>query len=143
MRLAGIIAVAVLGVTLAAAQQPAAPPQTYQPKSASDKARSEAEFGALAYMRTVAAAEKAYYRKHNQYAPSLAALVGSLSFTRRMANPKRGDYTVAYKPSKNGYSLSLTPQQFDTEHRSFYMDESGEFRADDSKRATAASPLLK
>ncbi len=132
-----ITALILLLATLPAAQQ-----SPYQSKSAADKAHSEAEFGALAYMRTVVAAEKAYYRKHNQYAPSLAALVGSQSFTRRMSNPNRGDYTVAYKPNKDGYALTLTPQQFDAAHRSFYVDESGEFRAEDGKRATASSPKL-
>jgi len=127
---------------------PAAPSAgpAYQPKSQADKAHSESEFSALAYMRTAMTAEKLYYRKHNKYADSLSTLVGSGSFTRRMVNPNRGDYTVSYRarPAGAGYSLVLTPKQPDPDHRSFYVDQTGEFRVDDEgKPATEKSPLLK
>ena len=47
-----------------------------------------------------------------------------------------------FKATKNGYILTLTPEQFDAAHRSFYVDESGKFRADDSKRASTSSAPL-
>jgi hypothetical protein len=45
----------------------------YQPKFAGDPARSDAEAGALGYMRVVTRAQKDYYKKHNEYAPTLYA----------------------------------------------------------------------
>ncbi len=126
---------------LGAQTLPEAP--AYQPKFAGDKARSEAEFSALAYMRTVVAAEKNYHKKHNRYADSLHELVGSGSFTRRMVSPERGDYSVSYRSTAEGYALALTPRQFDAAHRAFYVDQSGGFRVQDSDRATASSPPLK
>jgi hypothetical protein len=122
---------------------PQTAPGVYRAKSASDKAHSEAEFSALAYMRTAVAAQKTYYRKHKTYADSLAALAGSGSFTRRMAKPDRGDYLVHYKGKAQGYSLTLTPRHFDDLHRSFYVDQSGEFRVEEGKPATASSPPLR
>jgi hypothetical protein len=117
---------------------------TYQPKSASDKARSDTEFAALAYMRTTAVAEKLYHRKHNKYTDSLQSLVGSGSFTKRMANPNRGDYTVTYRPTKpDGYALVITPKQFEVTRRSFYIDETGGFRVEEDKQATEKSAPLK
>jgi hypothetical protein len=124
-------------------QAPAGEPtSSYQPKSAHDKAHSDAEFAALAYMHTVVSSDKTYYRHRGRYAPSLQALVGTGSFTRRMANPQRGDYTVTYRARSEGFALILAPKQFDDGHRSFYVDESGEFRADPSAAATEASPRL-
>src|SRR3974377_1798253 len=75
-------------------QPPAAQP--YQPKSASDKAHSDPEYLALAYMRTVAGAQKLYFRKNNRYAGTLTDLISYGGFTRRMASPRRGDYQVTY-----------------------------------------------
>jgi hypothetical protein len=116
----------------------------YQPKSASDKARSDTEFAALAYMRTAAVAEKLYHRKHNKYTDSLQSLVGSGSFTKRMANPNRGDYTVSYRQTKpDGYALVMTPKQYDPARRSFYIDETGGFRVEEDKSATEKSMPLK
>ena len=139
--------ITLLAVALAInASAQTATPQTswgnYQHKSAGDKANSDAEFSALAYMRTVVAAAKIYHRKHNAYPASLAALVGSGSFTRRMAKTDRGDYTVLYKARPQGYSLALTPRHFDPAHRSFYVDESGQFRAQEGTLATTSSPSL-
>jgi hypothetical protein len=138
--LAIMLAWAVFAAAQAAPEQPSAPP--YQPKSAKDKAHSESEYTTLAYMRTAAVAEKLYYRKHNQYAATLATLVGTGSFTRRMANPDRGDYTVNLRAKTDGFALCLVPRQFDAEHRSFFIDETGQFRVDDAKRATESSPPL-
>jgi hypothetical protein len=137
-----LMALALTGA-LAAFQDASAPSgATYQPKFAGDRAHSNAEAGALGYMRTVVSAQKVYKKKHNSYATSLAALVGSGSFTRRMVDTKRGDYTVSFRPRTEGYVLTMTPHQFDAEHRSFYVDESGVFRGEDGAPATASSPML-
>jgi hypothetical protein len=128
--------------TPATQQAPSSAP-AYQPKFAGDKAHSNAEAGALGYMRTVVSAQKAYKAKHGKYAVSLPALVGSGSFTRRMQLTDRGDYTVAFHSKPEGYSLTLTPKQFAPEHRAFYVDETGVFRAEDDKPTTQSSPVLK
>jgi len=137
-----VLVLALIAAPFALAARQSEAPGAYQPKFAGDKARSEAEFSALGFMRTVVSAEKAYHRKHNAYAGSLAALVGSVSFTRRMANPDRGDYHVAYKAKPDGYALLLIPRQFDAAHRSFYVDESGEFHGEQNRPATPDSPPL-
>lgn len=124
------------------AQTPTGAP-AYRPKFAGDKAHSDAEAAALGYMHTLVAAEKAHKSRHGAYAKSLAALVGSGSFTRRMEHTDRGDYTVTFRPKPQGYSVSLNPKQFDPEHRAFYVDETGVFRVEDDKPATASSPVLK
>jgi hypothetical protein len=115
--------------------------QEYQPKFKGDPAKSDAEAQALGFMRTVVAAEKNYKNKNKTYAPSLMALVGQGSFTRRMADSKkRGDYTVTYKMEKEGYHLTLTPNTIDGSHRAFYVDESGKIKAEEDKPATESSP---
>ncbi len=117
--------------------------QEYQPKFQGDPARSESEAKALGFMRTVANAQWNYKKKNNRYATSLAALVGSGSFTKRMAaTTKREDYTVHFKSEKDGYILTLTPEAIDATHRSFYLDESGKIRASDDGLATAESPSV-
>ncbi len=144
MRLAALVTL-LLMLALAATAQTApapAPAATYQPKFRGDKAHSDAEFTALAYMRTVLTAEKLYYKKHGKYAESLQSLVGHGSFTKRMTSNDRGDYVVAYRPQTDGYALTLTPKQFDGDHRAFYVDQSGAFRAETDKHATLASPPL-
>jgi hypothetical protein len=115
--------------------------QEYQPKFKGDQAKSDAEAQALGFMRTVVSAEKNYKTKNKTYAPSLMALVGQGSFTRRMADSKkRGDYTVAYKMEKEGYHLTMTPTTIDATHRAFYVDESGKIKAEEDKPATESSP---
>src|SRR5512146_1493427 len=109
--------------TLAVAQIAGAP--EYKPKFRGDPAHSEAEAAALGYMRTVAVAERQYYKKHNAYTTSLAGLVGHGSFTRRMVAAERGDYTVTFHSTGKAYSLALVPRQFDPAHRAFYIDETG------------------
>lgn len=148
MRIAAAVVAIGLALSVAAfgQQEPATAPgseSTYQPKFAGDKAHSNAEAAALGYMRTVVSAEKLYKKKHGNYTTSLSALVGNGSFTKRMAQTDRGDYTVSMKPKGQGYSLALTPKQFDAEHRAFYVDETGSFRAEDGKPATPSSPVLK
>src|SRR6266481_3781496 len=115
----------------------------YQPKFKGDPAKSDSEAAALGYMRTVLRAQKAYYKKNNKYAASLADLVHTGSFTKRMVNPERGDYSVGFKPNKDGFDLTLTPKQLDAEHRSFYADEDGIIHGDDQGPANEKSPVVK
>jgi hypothetical protein len=148
--------------TVAVAQETGAPPETpapppgapstatqgnqpaYQPKFAGDPARSDAEAGALGYMRVVTRAQKEYYKKHNEYAPTLAALVNSGSFTKRMAaTTERGEYHVGFKGKKDGYVLIMTPKDMDAQHRSFYAEEDGVIHAEEEKPAGPESPKVK
>lgn len=133
---------ALLWASLLSAAQTAAP-GTYQPKFPGDPARSESEAGALGYMRTVLRAQKEYNKKNGHYATTLAALVHTGSFTRRMVNPDRGDYTVSFRSHKDGFQLALTPKQLDAQHRSFYAEEDGVIHADEEKAATEDSPKVK
>jgi hypothetical protein len=127
-----------------AAQAPAAAQGSYQPKFPGDPARSDAEAGALGYMRVVIRAQKLYQKKHDEYATSLKDLVNTGSFTRRMAaTTERGDYTVGFKGKKDSYVLTMTPKNVDAEHRSFYADEDGVIHADETKAADASSPKVK
>ena len=130
--------------TETAAQAPAAAQGSYQPKFPGDPARSDAEAGALGYMRVVVRAQKLYQKKHDQYATSLKDLVNTGSFTRRMAaTSERGDYTVGFKGKKDSYVLTMTPKNVDAEHRSFYADEDGVIHGDETKAADASSPKVK
>lgn len=132
-----LIALAVL--PLAAAQT------AYQPKFPGDPARSDSEAATLGYMRTVLRAQREYKKKNGHYATSLAALVHTGSFTRRMAKTDRGDYTVSFKSHKEGegFELALTPKQLDAQHRSFYATEDGIIHGDEEKAATEESPPVK
>ena len=155
---AGILAVSMMGAGLGMAQAPAsgqttgptaaqtaAPPSaTYQPKFAGDPARSESEAQALGYMRVVLRAEHEYKKRHNKFADSLQALAGTGSFTKRMAHSTdRGDYTASFLAHKDGFVLTLTPKQMDSEHRSFYAEDDGAIHADDQKPADLDSPKVK
>jgi hypothetical protein len=155
---AGILAVAVMGVELGMAQAPASPPTSgqttaptavpppapYQPKFAGDPARSESEAQALGYMRTLLRAQHEYKKRHNKFADSLEALAGTGSFTKRMAHStERGDYTASFLAHKDGFVLTMTPKQMDTEHRSFYAEDDGAIHADDQKPADLDSPKVK
>jgi len=134
-----VAAILLLSCMAAKAQTP------YQPKFKGDPAKSDSEAAALGYMRTVLRAQKVYYKKNNKYAASLSDLVHTGSFTKRMVNPDRGDYSVGFKANKNkdGFDLTLTPKQLDAEHRSFYSDEDGQIHADDQAPATDKSPIVK
>ena|SRR5437588_4114739 len=120
---------------------------TYQPKFRGDPARSDSEAAALGYMRTVLRAQKLYKRKNNKYAASLADLVHTGSFTKRMANPNRGDYSVSFhtrkQRDKDGFELTLTPKQVDAEHRSFYANEDGVIHGQEQGPASEKSPVVK
>jgi hypothetical protein len=115
----------------------------YQPKFKGDPAKSDSEAAALGYMRTVLRAQKLYKKKNDKFAASLADLVHTGSFTKRMVNPERGDYSVGFKPNKDGFDLALTPKQLDAEHRSFYADEDGIIHGDDQGPANEKSPVVK
>jgi hypothetical protein len=131
----------ILGGSLAQAQAPAT---TYQPKFPGDPAKSESEAQALAYMRTLLRAQHQYKKRHDKYAESLTALAGTGTFTRRMAHStERGDYTVSFRPHKDGFILTMTPKQMDAEHRSFYAEEDGVIHGDDQKAADASSPKVR
>jgi len=105
-------------------------------------ARSQDETVSLGYLRTVAYAQRQYKKKYGEYATSLATLVHSGSFTKRMATTDRGTYTVEFHGKPEAYWLALVPKQFDSEHRAFYTDETGKIRVEEDKPATVASPLL-
>ncbi len=139
-----VLAPAQTELTAPAAQTEPAPPPPYQPKFPGDPARSEAEAGALGYMRVVLRAQREYKKKHDHFAESLNALVGTGSFTRRMAKTtKRGDYTVGFRSKKDGFVLVMTPKQLDAQHRSFYAEEDGVIHADEEKAADENSPKVK
>jgi hypothetical protein len=106
-------------------------------------ARSRDETVSLGYMRTVIYAQKDYKKKYGKYAASLADLVHSGSFTKRMTTTDRGAYTVHFRGKPEAYSLGLTPKQFDAEHRAFFVDETGKIRVEENQPATAESPVLK
>ena len=114
---------------------------TYTPKYKGDPAQSDSEFAALAYMRVVIRAEKAFNKQYGHYALTLAELVHSGTFTKRMVNPNRGDYTVGYKGKKDSYILTMMPKVLDATHRSFYAEDDGKIHADDSKPADKDSPV--
>ncbi|MFI5103066.1 MAG: hypothetical protein ACHP9V_06830, partial [Terriglobales bacterium] len=150
---AGILAVGMMaaGLVLAQAQAPgqaqaagqAQVPAPYRPKFPGDPARSESEAQALGYMRTVLRAEHAYKKRHNKYAESLDALAGTGSFTKRMARTTdRGDYTASFRAHHDGFVLTMTPKQMDSEHRSFYAEDDGAIHADDQKAADMDSPKV-
>lgn len=115
----------------------------YTPKFSGDPAHSNAEAAALGYVRTVLGAQREFKKKHNGYATSLAELVHSGSFTKRMTKTDRGDYTVHFKGTKEKFTLGMIPKVFDADHRAFLADETGKIRVENEKPATAESPILK
>jgi hypothetical protein len=116
---------------------------TYTPKFKGDPARSNSEAAALAYMRVVIRAQKQFNKQYDHYATSLAELVHSGSFTKRMVNTDRGDYTATFKGKKDSYVLTMTPKNMDAQHRSFYADDDGKIRGDETKAADENSPIVK
>ncbi len=115
----------------------------YQPKFPGDPARSDSEAAALAYMRVVIRAQHRFNKQYGHYATTLAELVHSGSFTKRMVNPDRGDYTASFKGKKDSFVLSMTPEHLDADHRSFYAEDDGKIHADETKPADADSPVVK
>ena len=127
----------VAAALFASAQTP------YQPKFPGDPAHSDSEAIALGYMRTVLRAQHAYKVKNGKYAESLSDLVHTGTFTRRMVNPDRGDYTVGFHSRKDGFDLLMNPKQEDEQHRSFFAKEDGVIHGEESKTADENSPRVK
>jgi len=143
-----LIAFFLVGCTLFAQDTaPAAPPAPqapeYQPKFKGDPARSDSEAAALAYMRVVIRAQHQFNKQYDHYATTLAELVHSGSFTKRMVNPDRGDYTATFKGKKDSYVFTMTPKNLDAQHRSFYAEDDGKIHADETKPADGDSPVVK
>jgi hypothetical protein len=119
------------------------PESAYIPKYKGDPAKSDSEFVALAYMRGVIRAQKAFNKQYGHYATALTELVHSGSFTKRMVNPNRGDYNVGFKGKKDSYILTMMPKVLDSTHRSFYAEDDGKIHADDSQPADENSPVVR
>lgn len=127
-----------------ASQTPSpAPAPTYTPKFKGDPARSDSEAAALAYMRVVIRANRAFNKQYDHFALTLTELVHSGTFTKRMVNPDRGDYTASYKGKKDSYILTMTPKFQDAQHRSFYAEDDGKIHGDETKAADGDSPVVK
>ena len=129
----------------AADQTPSTPPPapTYTPKFKGDPARSDSEAAALAYMRVVIRANRAFNKQYDHFALTLNELVHSGTFTKRMVNTDRGDYTASYKGKKDSYVLTMTPKNLDAQHRSFYAEDDGKIHGDETKAADGDSPVVK
>ncbi len=115
----------------------------YQPKFSGDPARSDSEAAALGYMRVVLRAQHHFEKQYGHFATSLSELVHTGTFTKRMVNPDRGDYTVGFKGKKDSFVLTMTPKHLDAQHRSFYAEDDGKIHADEEKPADGDSPVVK
>jgi hypothetical protein len=135
--------VASLPLTRVSAFVAQTPESAYKPKFPGDPARSDSEAAALAYMRVVIRAQRQFNKQYDHFATSLAELVHSGSFTKRMVNPDRGDYTANFQGKKDSYILTMMPKQLDATHRSFYAEDDGKIHADEEKLANANSPVVK
>jgi hypothetical protein len=94
-------------------------------------------------MRVVLRAQHHFEKQYGHFATSLAELVHSGTFTKRMVNPDRGDYSAGFRGKKDSFILTLTPKHLDAEHRSFYAEDDGKIHADEEKPADASSPVVK
>ena len=137
-----LAASALLAQDAPSAATPAPQTPTYTPKYHTDPAHSDSEFNALAYMRVVMRAEMLFNRQYGHYATSLTQLIHTGTFTQRMVNPERGDYTVGFKGKKDGFFLTMTPKNLDAQHRSFYAENDGKIHADEGKVADSNSPVV-
>ena len=151
-QLAFILIALLLAASTLIAQETTPPPPAnpdqnvapgYTPKFKGDPARSDSEAAALAYMRVVIRAEVRFNKQYGHYALNLNQLVHSGSFTKRMVNTERGDYTVSYKGKNEGFKLTMTPKTPDAQHRYFYSDEDGKIRAEEGKPAGPESEVLR
>ena len=115
----------------------------YTPKFHGDPARSDSEAAALAYMRVIIRAQKQFEKQNGHFATSFDQLVHTGSFTKRMVNPDRGDYTAGFKGKEDSYVLTMTPKHLDAQHRSFYAEDDGKIHADEEKAADENSPMVK
>jgi hypothetical protein len=118
------------------------PASTYQPKFPGDPARSDSEAGALGYMRVVMRAEHLFNKQYGHYATSLSELVHTGTFTKRMVNPDRGDYQASFEGKKDGFAITMTPNQLSSDHRSFFGDEDGKIHAEEDNPADDKSPVI-
>jgi hypothetical protein len=125
------------------AQAAQTPATTYQPKFKGDPARSDSEAAALGYMRVVLRAQRQFNKQYGHFAVSLTDLVHSGTFTKRMVNSDRGDYTVTFHGKKDSFVLTMMPKQLDATHRSFYAEEDYKIHADEEKPADAKSEVIK
>jgi hypothetical protein len=116
---------------------------TYKPKFPGDPARSESEAAALGYMRVVLRAQRQFNKQYDHFATTLAELVHSGTFTKRMVNTNRGDYTASFAGKKDSFVLTMTPKQLDAQHRSFYAEDDFKIHADETKAADENSPVVK
>jgi len=141
-----VLAALVAAPIFAQQPEPAPAPQTtapaYTPKFHGDPARTDSEAVALAYMRVVMRAQVGFNKQYGHYANTLRELVHSGTFTQRMVNPDRGDYTVGYRTKKDNYALTMTPKALDAQHRSFYVENDGKIHADETKAADANSEVV-
>jgi hypothetical protein len=141
IRRAALAAVSlVLAASIVSAQA------VYQPKFKGDPARSDSEAAALGYLRTFLRAQKIYKKKNDHYATTLSDLAKTGSFTKRMSSSTdRGDYTVKFRPhkEKDTFEITMVPKQLDSTHRSFFSDDQGKIRADETKEADESSEVLK
>ena len=128
-----------------AAPAPTLPPgePTYKPKFPGDPARSDSEAAALGYMRVVLRAQRQFNKQYGHFATTLAELVHSGTFTKRMVNTNRGDYTASFQGKKDSFVLTMTPKQLDAQHRSFYAEDDFKIHADETKLADENSPVVK
>lgn len=117
----------------------------YSPKYKGDPARSDSEFVAIAYIKTFLRAQHLYKKKNNHYATSLLELRKTGSFTPRMASTDQGDYTVKFRAhkDKDTFEITMIPKQEDSTHRSFFADEQGKMRVNETGEANDDSPPLK
>jgi hypothetical protein len=142
-----IFTVILLAACARGAQDPpaaaAAQSSAYQPKFPGDPARSDSEAAALAYMRVVIRAQRRFNKQYGHFAITLAELVHSGSFTKRMVNPDRGDYSASFKGKNDSFVLAMTPKTLDAQHRSFYAEDDGKIHADETKPADGQSPVVK
>jgi hypothetical protein len=139
------LAALTLAVTMPWLSQQLIAQQTsaYTPKFPGDPARSDSEAAALAYMRVVLRAQHRFQKQYGHFAVTLAELVHSGSFTKRMVDPNRGDYTAGFKGKKDSFTLTMTPKQIDAQHRSFYAEDDGKIHGDEEKPADSNSAIVK
>jgi hypothetical protein len=93
-------------------------------------------------MRVVMRAQVVFNKQYGHYAISLTQLVHTGTFTQRMVNSDRGDYTVGFKSKKDNFVLAMTPKILDAQHRSFYAENDGKIHAEETKPADADSPVV-
>ena len=118
--------------------------QGSQDAAATSAATSNDENVALAFMRTILTAERIYKKRHSEYPTALSTLAGTGSVTRRMIQSReRAGYRVGYSSTGENFVLTMTPLNFDAQHRAFYTDSSGVIRAEADKPANSHSPAFK